>query len=71
MSLREERLLQLRDDAYMAACESCSPNSPEFDALLERLEESYQAPWLRYYDLRDEGYPHYQASVMAGLADPR
>ncbi|WP_186079335.1 hypothetical protein [Burkholderia gladioli] len=26
--------------------------------------------WQRYRDLLEEGYPRYQALVMAGLADP-
>lgn len=71
MSGRETILLGRREEAYTAACESCSPNSPEFEALLERLEESYQQPWLRYFDLRDEGYSMREASLMAGLSDPQ
>ena len=63
-------LAEARDRAVIDASERVSPNSFEYDALVERLEETYSEPVYRYEELRREGHPHHAAMLMAGLADP-
>jgi hypothetical protein len=38
-------------------------------SVMLRFRCDSESAW-RYLDLREEGYSQYQASVMAGLADP-
>ena len=38
--------------------------------VMERYDCTSETAW-RYLDFRDEGYPQYQAALMAGLADPQ
>jgi len=72
MHLRSIVLLtEARDRAVIDACERVSPNSLEYDALVERLEEAYCEPVYRYEELRLDGHPHHEAMLMAGLTDPK
>ena len=72
MFMHTEVLLeQAREDSYMDACERVSPNAPEFNELHERLCDAASEPAHRYEALRQEGYPHHEALLKAGLTNPK
>jgi hypothetical protein len=52
-----------------AAPGSSGGGSVRAQRVMERYGCSSETAW-RYLDLRDEGYPQYQAALMAGLTDP-
>ena len=58
------------DEARIRAAELVGENSIEFDALVDRLYESYSEPIHLYSALRAEGHNHKAAMLKAGLTDP-
>ena len=36
---------EIMEEAYIAACELCGPNSPEFESVLEHMEDKL---WQQY-----------------------